>query len=131
FMAKYGAGALFLAPEYLGKVNAISTAILGMALGIFVMSWNITSFILFSRYFRFLATTSRPFLKYCLNNFIIPLSFLIYYNIRLFQFTTSRELFSTGDALLLILGFLSGFVLIIIIDRKSTRLNSSHVKISY
>src|SRR5690606_32332748 len=46
FMAKYGAGALFLAPEYLGKVNAISTAILGMALGIFVMSWNITSFIL-------------------------------------------------------------------------------------
>jgi hypothetical protein len=116
FMAKYGAGALFLAPEYLGKVNAISTAILGMALGIFVMSWNITSFILFSRYFRFLATTSRPFLKYCLNNFIIPLSFLIYYNIRLFQFTTSRELFSTGDALLLILGFLSGFVLIIIIS---------------
>jgi len=116
FMEKYGAGALFLAPEYLGKVNAFSTAILGMALGIFIMSWNITSFILFSRYFRFLATTSRPFLKFCVNNSIIPLSFLFYYIYRLYQFTTTRELFSSAESLLLIAGFLAGLTIIIIIS---------------
>ena len=60
FMRSYGANALFLSPEYLGEVSPISTAIVGMATGIFVMSWNITTFILFSRHFRFLATTTRP-----------------------------------------------------------------------
>src|ERR1700680_373704 len=67
FMRSYGANALFLSPEYLGEVSPISTAIVGMATGIFVMSWNITTFILFSRHFRFLATTTNPFLKYCIN----------------------------------------------------------------
>src|SRR5678816_2689836 len=68
FMHSYGADSLFLAPEYMGEVNAMSSCLLGMAIGIFIMSWNITTFILFSRHFRFLATTSNPFLKYCINN---------------------------------------------------------------
>ena len=71
FMRAYGAAALFLSPEYLGDVSAASAAIVGFATGIFIMSWNITTFILFSRHFRFLATTSKPFLKYCINNFIL------------------------------------------------------------
>ena len=54
---------LFLSPEYLGDVSPISAAIVGMATGIFIMSWNITTFILFSRHFRFLATTTKPFLE--------------------------------------------------------------------
>lgn len=116
FMKKYGAGALFLAPEYLGSVNALSTAILGIALGIFIMSWNITSFILFSRYFRFLATTSRPFLKYCTNNFIIPLIFLVFYISRLISFTVTRELLEWHEVVFLVLGFLAGLILIIVIS---------------
>src|SRR5216684_4811659 len=56
FMRSYGAAALFLSPEYLGDVSPASVAIVGMATGIFIMSWNITTFILFSRHFRFLAT---------------------------------------------------------------------------
>src|SRR6185295_12014661 len=79
FMNSYGADSLFLAPEYLGEVNMASATILGFAIAIFIMSWNITTFILFSRHFRFLATTSNPFLKYCINNSIIPVVFLVFY----------------------------------------------------
>src|ERR1041384_893705 len=57
FMKSFGADALFLSPEYLGNVNAISASIMGMSVGVFIMCWNITTFILFSRHFTFLAAT--------------------------------------------------------------------------
>jgi hypothetical protein len=110
FMQSFGANSLFLAPEYLGKVNAISAGIVGAALGVFIMSWNITTFILFSRHFKFLATTTNPFLKYCINNSIIPLSFIIFYFVYATRFASVKELMSTGDILLLSLGFLVGFI---------------------
>src|SRR6266487_2458034 len=65
FMKNFGADALFLAPEYLGHVNGAATSIVGVATGILVMSWNITTFILHSKRCRFLVTTAKPFLKYC------------------------------------------------------------------
>ena len=77
FMKIFGANALFLAPEYLGNVNAAAAAIVGMATAVFIMSWNITTFILHSKRFRFLATNSKPFLKYCVNNSIIPICFKV------------------------------------------------------
>ena len=50
FMRSFGANALFLSPEYLGNVNALSAGIVGVAMGIFIMSWNITTFILLKLY---------------------------------------------------------------------------------
>src|SRR3954470_1783930 len=47
FMKAYGVDSLYLSPEYLGNVNAISAGIVGMSAGVFIMSWNITTFILF------------------------------------------------------------------------------------
>src|SRR5215211_913944 len=79
FMKTFGADSLYLAPEYMGDVNALAALFVGIAIGIFIMSWNITTFILFSRHFRFLATTTNPFLKYCINNSLIPLGFLVFY----------------------------------------------------
>src|SRR5688572_20575497 len=86
FMKGYGADALFLVPEYLGNVNWLSTAIVGMAFGVFVMSWNITTFILHSKRCKFLATTSKPFLKYCINNALLPLLFMLFYFYNLYVF---------------------------------------------
>ena len=63
-MKTFGAESLFLAPEYLGEVNALSTGLVGMSVGVFIMCWNITTFILFSRHFSYLAATRFPFLKY-------------------------------------------------------------------
>jgi hypothetical protein len=116
FMRTYGAGALFLSPEYLGDVSPVSAAIVGIATGIFIMSWNITTFILFSRHFRFLATTTRPFLKYCINNAILPLLFLIFYLIKVIQFSVEKELLPARSIILLSLGFLTGFVFIIVLS---------------
>jgi hypothetical protein len=113
FMRSYGANALFFSPEYLGNVNAVSAGIVGAATGIFIMSWNITTFILFSRHFRFLATTTKPFLKYCINNTIIPSFLLIFYLIKAIQFDKKNELMLTPEILLLITGFLIGLIIII------------------
>ena len=96
-MKNFGANALFLAPEYLGNVNAAGAAITGIAVGVFIMSWNITTFILHSKRYRFLATTSKPFLKYCINNSIIPLTFLIFYFICAVQFDINKELMSVTE----------------------------------
>lgn len=113
FLRAYGADALFLSPEYLGDVSPISASIVGVAMGIFIMSWNITTFIIFSRHFRFLATTGKPFLKYCINNTILPAIFLIFYLIRVLQFSTSRELLPLRSVLLLCAGFVAGLAFIV------------------
>jgi hypothetical protein len=114
FMKTFGADSLYLAPEYLGNVSMLSTLFVGLAIGVFIMSWNITTFILFSRHFRFLATTSNPFLKYCINNVIIPLVFLIFYFIKAVAFEHHKELMTFGEITLLVLGFMSGLILIVV-----------------
>ncbi len=113
FMKSFGADALFFAPEYLGNVNALGAAIVGVALGVFIMSWNVTTFILHSKRCKFLATTSKPFLKYCINNAVLPLLFLIFYFVRLFPFDGNKELMNTGEILVLVAGLLGGFILLL------------------
>lgn len=115
FMRTYGADSLFLAPEYFGEINVLSTAIVGFALGIFIMSWNITTFILFSKYFRFLATTAQPFLKYCINNAILPLIFLIFYFVKAVAYARYQELFGTIEIIWMVVGFAAGIILSILI----------------
>lgn len=113
FMKTFGADSLFLAPEYLGNVNPISSAIVGAAIGMFIMSWNISSFILFTKHFRFLAATTNPFLKYCINNSIIPGLFLVFYFIKAYQFAHFKELITTTEVLFLFGGFTSGLIFIL------------------
>lgn len=113
FMKNFGADSLYLAPEYLGNVNPFSTALVGLAVGMFIMSWNVTTFVLFSKHFRFLAATTNPFLKYCINNSVIPILFLLFYFYRAFDFGLYKELISILDFLLLVLGFLGGLFAIL------------------
>ena len=115
-MRTFGADSLYLAPEYLGNVNALGAAIVGISIGMFIMSWNIASFILFSRHFRFLAATTNPFLRYCINNFVIPAVFLIFYFIKAWQFIRYKELIPTAEYLMLAGGFLLGLLLILFIS---------------
>jgi len=116
FMKNFGADSLYLAPEYLGNVSSISFAIVGVAIGMFIMSWHITTFILFSRNFKFLATTTNPFLRYCINNSIIPLVFLIFFFIKAWHFDHFKELIPTVDIIFLFGGFASGLLFIIAIS---------------
>ena len=115
-MKTFGADSLYLAPEYLGVVNSFSTALVGMAVGMFIMSWNITTFILFSQHFKFLATTSNPFLKYCINNSIIPLFFLLFYLVQAYIFDRYKELIGNLDFIFLAGGFIVGLVFLLTIS---------------
>ena len=111
FMKNYGADTLFLAPEYFNQVSIISTAITGFAVGIFIMSWNVTTFIMNGNLVSFLVTNSHPFLKYCINNALLPVSFIVYYLTKGYQFQQQQELLSFWQILLLATGFLGGLIL--------------------
>jgi hypothetical protein len=113
FMHTFGADSLYLAPEYLGNVNSISMALVGMSIGMFIMSWNISTFILFSRHFQFLAATTNPFLKYCVNNAVIPIIFLGFYFFKTYEFTHYKELIRNTEIIILAGGFIAGLVLVL------------------
>lgn len=113
FMKGFGADALFFVPEYMNNVNALSAGLVGVAMGVFFMSWNITTFILHTKRFKFLAAASKPFLKYCINNAILPALFLIFYLVRSFQFNLNKELLTAGEHLVLVGGFAAGFILLL------------------
>ena len=110
FMFTYGANSLFLAPEYFGEVTPVSTALVGFAIGIFIMSWNITTFILHSKNVRFLATTAQPFLKYCINNAALPVIFLVFYFVKAINYARYEELLHGTDVLFLAGGFTGGII---------------------
>lgn len=116
FMKGFGADSLYLAPEYLGNVNALSAALVGISIGMFIMSWNISTFVLFSKHFRFLSATTNPFLKYCINNSIIPILFLGFYFFRAYEFTRYKELINFSEILLLAAGFISGLIFVLAVS---------------
>lgn len=104
---KYGVIYLFLSPEYMGKVGFWSFFLVGLSFGGLVMSWNLTIYLVSAHRFPFLATLSRPFVKFCINNFIIPLGFAalyLYTHVRSEMFND----FHWEQEASHILGFLSG-----------------------
>lgn len=116
FMKTFGADALFFAPEYLGKVDVLAAVIVGIALGVFIMSWNVTTFILHSKRCKFLATTSKPFFKYCINNAVLPLLFIIFYFVKLIPFNKYKELMTAGEIAAIGAGLLAGFILLLVVS---------------
>jgi len=106
---------LFLDPVYMDKVNFWSFIIMGVTLGGFSMAFNISSYILDSFRFPFLGTLPKPFSHFCLNNSLIPLTFLTYYIVRIVKFQRAMEsdpiIHTIGD----IAGLLTGFGLMIVL----------------
>jgi hypothetical protein len=75
----FGIPYLFLDPEYLGESGFLSFMIMGLVIGGFIMAFHISSYILDGPRYSFLGTLKRPFSKFCVNNSLIPLIFLIIY----------------------------------------------------
>jgi len=103
-----GAPYLFLDPEYHNSVDFKGFMIIGISLAIFIMSFHITTYILDSFRFNFLGTISKPFTKFCLNNSLIPIAFVIVYIISIIKFQTKNMFEMPGPVLIDILGFLIG-----------------------
>ena len=111
FGKNFGIVSLFLAPEYSGDINVYSFVILGFALGGFIMAFHIYSYILFSSEFLFLATLARPFLKFCLNNMIIPLLFVLTLIVNAYFFLIDEQLLNALDVVFYISSLLLGLTL--------------------
>jgi len=112
---KYGIPLLFLNPEYLDKVNFMSYLIVGFSCGGFIMAFNISSYIMNAFRFPFLATLSNPFLKYCLNNSIIPGTFVLVYIFNIWSFQTQNHV-DNLEILNLILAFIAGISLFMFVS---------------
>ena len=115
---KYGLQFLFLNPEYLGNVGFTSFFIVGMMTGMFIVAFNIAGFLLNSMRFPFLATVSRTFFKFFLNNFIIPSSFILLYCFRICQFQLESQLKTVSEITIDIVGLLTGIATIVFLSLR-------------
>lgn len=115
FGSSFGIPILFLDPEYLGKVGYVSFFLIGGALGAFIMTFQISSYILNSFRFPFLATLERPFATYVINNSVIPLAYLVLFLVNIARFQIGSELATTTETILSLLSLLGGFIFLILI----------------
>ncbi len=116
FAAHFGAASLFLAPEYNGRINFLSMLLLGGAMGMFTMSWHITTFVIHSKRIPFIGAARQAFLKYCINNSVLPLAFLIFYSIISIRFQWFDERAQMMRIARMQLGFYLGLAIIILIS---------------
>jgi len=107
----FGMHYLMLTPEYQGKVNFGSFLLVGLCYGVLVMIWHLTTYLLCSNRFPFLATLGAPFTKFCLNNSVVPLSFFVLWLACTAWFQWHDELTSTAEICWNIAGFLVGTAL--------------------
>ena len=112
---KLGIQYLFLGPEYLGTINFWSFFSLGLAFGGFVMTWNLTTYLLSSQHFPFLASLSRPFTKFSLNNFVFPFGFFLFYLTLIIHFQHFYEGWNFETIFLNGFGFLTGTLTLVLL----------------
>ncbi|WKZ66912.1 MAG: patatin-like phospholipase family protein [Flavobacteriales bacterium] len=127
---KYGIPYLFLFPEYFGRVDLLSHVITGFALGGFITAFNLYSYAMHGYRFPFIATIARPFLKFNVNNAVIPAVFTLTYLICAARFQFTQELLPAPRVALHLLGLLSGMGLFLGIALVYfTRTNTDIVKL--
>lgn len=112
---KYGIPYLFLYPEYFGTANIWSFMLLGFALGGFITAFNLFTYTTHAYRFPFVATLARPFLKFNINNSIIPWAFVIAYLWCSAKLQLNRELVAPMDVTLHLSGFVIGVILFLMI----------------
>lgn len=108
---KYGIPNLFLYPEYFGRVGFFSHAIVGFALGGFIIAFNLYSYTMHGYRFPFIATLARPFLKFNVNNAIIPALFILTYLWCAATYQYRMEFEPVLDIVVHLTGFLLGIAL--------------------
>jgi hypothetical protein len=115
FGVSFGVPFLFVSPEYLGETTYMSFLLLGFSVGGFIMAFHTYSYIRLGPFYPFIATLSRPYFKFCLNNSTIPLLFLINICINVWSFQRAQELLDWFDIFLFIVSLLAGTLLFILL----------------
>lgn len=100
---------LFLDPEYLNQVNFTSFFIMGMLTAGFTAAFNITCYIADGHRFSFVGALPRPFLKFCLNNSLLPLTFIVVYTYQIIRFQVNNEYSTASQVVWDLLGLFAGY----------------------
>ena len=110
---RFGLPSLFLAPEYMGKINGYAFLFLGLVTGSFIMAFHISSYVVMAHRYPFIVTVSRPFYIYSLNNSVIPVTYLLVYLFESFRFQTGYEMIPAGQVFLNLISFLVGVLIFV------------------
>lgn len=102
---------LFLDPEYLNKVNFTSFFIMGICTAGFTMAFHITCYINDGHRFTFVGTLPRPFTKFCINNSLIPVIFLIVYIYQIVGFQVNNEYTTDWSLFFNLAGLFTGYLM--------------------
>lgn len=126
---KFGVPYLFLDPEYLGHISIRGFFFVGIGYGLFIGSWNLTTYLLNAHHFLFLASLSRPFSKFSFNNGVIPFSFFIFYASRIAYFQYTYEERGVLHVFQSVAGFTLGILFVLLL--YSLYFNFTNRDISY
>ena len=77
------------------------------------MAFHSYSYMRLASRFPFLAMVNKPFVRFCINNSIIPVSFIVFFIIRIIRFQRMEEFESWLNISLFVFGFLVGFFLFV------------------
>ncbi|WP_317194648.1 patatin-like phospholipase family protein [Algoriphagus lutimaris] len=102
---------LFLDPEYLHHVSWVSFMMMGIGFAVLTMAFHMTTYIMDGSQFKFLAVLSKPFIHFCINNFIVPFIFYSIYCIKFITFQLGNDLSSEWFVFYYFLGFAGGSLL--------------------
>ena len=125
--ADYGVPILFLNPEYFGVPNYFSFQIVGICFGIFFITWNLTSYLLYSFRYPFVASLKWPFAMFTFNNSIIPVVFFIVYIKEIINFQHIEMGKDNIQIFWMVLGILAGFLLVLMIISLYFMLSNSNI----
>lgn len=118
-VGKFGAGlgmpAVFLDPEYLGQVDYLSFAVVGIGFGAMFVTWNTVMYILHSYRFPFMASLRFPMGMFFINNSIIPLAFIISYFTAIVLFQVHNEFKNYMIIFFDLTGFSAGFIFAVLV----------------
>lgn len=105
----YGIPLLFLSPEYQGEVGGWSYFFVGFAIGGLTMAFHSYSYVRIGPKFPFLAMVNKPFVRFCINNSIIPIVFSIIYISQIIDFQREEEFATIFEVICYSLAYLVGF----------------------
>ncbi len=111
--SNFGVPFLFLSPEYHGVTSPTAFLLLGLSVGGFIMGFHAYSYIRLGSKYPFIATIFRPFFKFCINNSLLPLLFIITMVIEIYKFQINQEYVEPLQAMSFIFAFVGGVFLFI------------------
>ncbi len=109
--SKFGMQFIFLSPEYLGHIGIWAFLFTGLGVGSFIMAFHISAYVVTAHRYPFIATLSRPFFVFSLNNSVIPGLYILLYIYESLKNQIYYEMIPVNQAIINIVFFIIGIIL--------------------